>query len=102
MIARTFMKPLRRCRQLTRPADIGSSLRVRSLARHHGLATRRMGMMRIPQFSRGLTWQIFLATILGALFGIACHAFVPAQSSGITGILGMFITLFLRAIKMLI
>ena len=57
------------------------------------------GIMR-----KGLTFLVFLATLLGALFGLACHSFIhdPAVSAAILNGLGLVTTLFLRAVKMLI
>ncbi len=53
---------------------------------------------------KGLTLWVFLATLLGAGFGLACHEWVhdPASLSTIKATLGLFSALFLRAIKMLI
>lgn len=60
--------------------------------------------MEIATQSKNLTWQIAIASVLGVLFGLACHAFVQdAGTMGrIVGLLGLVTSLFLRAIKMLI
>ena len=53
---------------------------------------------------KGLTLLVFLATLLGAGFGLACHALIhdPAQQASLLEALGLVTTLFLRAVKMLI
>jgi Na+/H+-dicarboxylate symporter len=53
---------------------------------------------------KGLTLLVFLATLLGALFGLACHGLIrdPAAMASVTQGLGVITTLFLRAVKMLI
>src|SRR6185312_1908084 len=53
---------------------------------------------------KGLTWLVFLATLLGAGFGLACHSLLsdPAILAFILKGLGLLTALFLRAIKMLI
>lgn len=53
---------------------------------------------------KGLTYLVFLATLLGALFGLACHSLIrdPATAATITQGLGLITTIFLRAVKMLI
>jgi Na+/H+-dicarboxylate symporter len=53
---------------------------------------------------KGLTWLVFLATLLGAGFGLACHSLLsdPAILAFVLKGLGLLTTLFLRAIKMLI
>jgi len=53
---------------------------------------------------KGLTLLVFLATLLGAGFGLACHALIhdPATAAGIAQGLGLITTIFLRAVKMLI
>ncbi len=53
---------------------------------------------------KGLTLLVFLATLLGALFGLAAHALVhdPAHLDTLQQGLGLVTTLFLRAVKMLI
>src|SRR5438067_1828493 len=53
---------------------------------------------------KGLTFLVFLATLLGALFGFACHSLIhnPATTAAILNGLGLVTTLFLRAVKMLI
>lgn len=53
---------------------------------------------------KGLTLLVFLATLLGGLFGLAVHAWVrdPAVSAPILATLGLITTIFLRAVKMLI
>ena len=54
--------------------------------------------------NKGLTLLVFLATLLGAGFGLACHALPldPATQAMIAKALGLVTTLFLRAVKMLI
>src|ERR1700678_2232531 len=53
---------------------------------------------------KGLTLLVFLATLLGALFGLACHTLIPDQASlaSLQESLGLITTIFLRAIKMLV
>ena len=53
---------------------------------------------------KGLTLLVFLATLLGAGFGVACHALAldPATHTLILKGLGLVTTIFLRAVKMLI
>jgi Na+/H+-dicarboxylate symporter len=53
---------------------------------------------------KGLTLLVFLATLLGALFGLACHALIhdPASLDSLQQGLGLITTIFLRAVKMLI
>jgi len=53
---------------------------------------------------KGLTLLVFLATLLGAGFGLACHSWVhdPATAAAIAQGLGLVTTIFLRAVKMLI
>jgi Na+/H+-dicarboxylate symporter len=53
---------------------------------------------------KGLTLLVFLATLLGALFGLGAHALihVPADLASLQTGLGLITTLFLRAVKMLI
>lgn len=53
---------------------------------------------------KGLTFLVFLATLAGAGFGLACHALVldPATHGLILKGLGLVTTIFLRAVKMLI
>ncbi|HEY1876011.1 MAG TPA: cation:dicarboxylase symporter family transporter, partial [Rhizomicrobium sp.] len=53
---------------------------------------------------KGLTLLVFLATLLGALFGLACHTLIhdPAGLASLLQALGLITTLFLRAVKMLI
>jgi len=53
---------------------------------------------------KGLTLLVFLATLLGAGFGLACHSLVhdPATAATIAQGLGLVTTIFLRAVKMLI
>lgn len=53
---------------------------------------------------KGLTLLVFLATLLGALFGLACHGLIhdPTQLASLQTGLGLITTLFLRAVKMLI
>ena len=53
---------------------------------------------------KGLTLLVFLATLLGAGFGLACHSLVhdPATAAAIAQGLGLVTTIFLRAVKMLI
>ena len=53
---------------------------------------------------KGLTFLVFLATLLGALFGLACHALIldPTTLAAISQGLGLITTVFLRAVKMLI
>ena len=53
---------------------------------------------------KGLTLLVFLATLLGALFGLACHALIhdPAGLASLLQALGLITTLLLRAVKMLI
>ena len=62
-------------------------------------AARDRGYMR-----KGLTLLVFLATLLGALFGLACHALIhdPASLDSLQQGLGLITTIFLRAVKMLI
>jgi len=53
---------------------------------------------------KGLTLLVFLATLLGALFGLACHALIhdPATLASVLQGLGLITAIFLRAVKMLI
>ena len=53
---------------------------------------------------KGLTLLVFLATLLGALFGLAVHALIhdPANLATLQQGLGLITGLFLRAVKMLI
>jgi len=53
---------------------------------------------------KGLTLLVFLATLLGALFGLAAHTLIhdPAHLDTLQQSLGLITTLFLRAVKMLI
>jgi Na+/H+-dicarboxylate symporter len=53
---------------------------------------------------KGLTLLAFLATLLGAGFGLACHTLIhnPATAAGVAQSLGLITTIFLRAVKMLI
>lgn len=53
---------------------------------------------------KGLTLLVFLATLLGALFGLACHALIhdPTSVALVLQALGLVTTIFLRAVKMLI
>ena len=53
---------------------------------------------------KGLTLLVFLATLLGALFGLACHALIhdPATLASLQDGLGVITTIFLRAVNMLI
>jgi Na+/H+-dicarboxylate symporter len=53
---------------------------------------------------KGLTLLVFLATLLGALFGLAAHALIhdPAHLDTLQQGLGLITTIFLRAVKMLI
>ena len=53
---------------------------------------------------KGLTLLVFLATLLGAGFGLACHDLIhiPATMAAISQGLGLITTIFLRAVKMLI
>ena len=53
---------------------------------------------------KGLTFLVFLATLLGAGFGLACHSLVhdAATAATISQGLGLVTTIFLRAVKMLI
>jgi len=53
---------------------------------------------------KGLTLLVFLATLLGAGFGLACHVLIhdPAQQASLLEALGLITTVFLRAVKMLI
>jgi Na+/H+-dicarboxylate symporter len=53
---------------------------------------------------KGLTLLVFLATLLGAGFGLAVHGLIhdPATAAAIQQALGLITTLFLRAVKMLI
>jgi Na+/H+-dicarboxylate symporter len=53
---------------------------------------------------KGLTLLVFLATLLGGLFGLAVHAWVadPALSGPILASLDLITAIFLRAVKMLI
>ena len=53
---------------------------------------------------KGLTFLVFLATLLGAIVGLACHRLIhdPATSAAILDGFGLVTTLFLRAVKMLI
>jgi Na+/H+-dicarboxylate symporter len=53
---------------------------------------------------KSLTLLVFLATLLGALFGLACHALIhdPAKLALLQEGLGLVTTLFLRGVKMLI
>ena len=53
---------------------------------------------------KGLTLLVFLATLLGAMFGLACHALIrdPATMASVLQALGLIMAIFLRAVKMLI
>jgi Na+/H+-dicarboxylate symporter len=53
---------------------------------------------------KGLTAFIFVATLAGALFGLACHAWLhdSATLGHINDALALVTTIFLRAIKMLV
>jgi Na+/H+-dicarboxylate symporter len=53
---------------------------------------------------KGLTLLVFLATLLGALFGLACHALIhdPSDLASLLQALGLITSIFLRAVKMLI
>jgi Na+/H+-dicarboxylate symporter len=53
---------------------------------------------------KGLTLLVFLATLLGALFGLVVHALIhdPASLASLQQGLGLITTVFLRAVKMLI
>ena len=53
---------------------------------------------------KGLTLLVFLATLVGAVFGLAAHSLIhdPAQLAGLQQGLGLITTLFLRAVKMMI
>ena len=53
---------------------------------------------------KGLTLLVFLATLLGALFGLVCHAMIhdPATLDSFLQALGLITTIFLRAVKMMI
>ena len=53
---------------------------------------------------KGLTLLVFLATILGAGVGLACHSLIgdPATAAAVQGGFGLVTTLFLRAVRMLI
>jgi len=53
---------------------------------------------------KGLTLWVFLATLLGAGFGLACHDLIhdPGTLSAITATLGLISAIFLRLIRMLI
>jgi Na+/H+-dicarboxylate symporter len=53
---------------------------------------------------KGLTLLVFLATLLGALFGLACHALIhdPSNLANLQQGLGLITAIFLRAVKMLI
>jgi Na+/H+-dicarboxylate symporter len=53
---------------------------------------------------KGLTFLVFLATLLGAIVGLACHSLIhdPATATAILDGFGLVTTLFLRAVKMLI
>jgi Na+/H+-dicarboxylate symporter len=53
---------------------------------------------------KGLTLLVFLATLLGAGFGLACHTLIhdPAIMAMVSQGLGLITTIFLRAVKMLI
>ena len=53
---------------------------------------------------KGLTLLVFLATLLGALFGLACHALIhdAAKLASLQEALGLITAIFLRAVKMLI
>ena len=53
---------------------------------------------------KGLTLLVFLATLLGALFGLACHALIrdPGGLASLLQALGLITSIFLRAVKMLI
>jgi Na+/H+-dicarboxylate symporter len=53
---------------------------------------------------KGLTLLVFLATVLGAVFGLACHSLIhdPATMATVSQALGLVTTIFLRAVKMLI
>jgi Na+/H+-dicarboxylate symporter len=53
---------------------------------------------------KSLTLLVFLATLLGALFGLACHALIhdPANLASVLQGLGLITAIFLRAVKMLI
>ena len=73
------------------PAKVGKNLR---------LGVRRNG----ENMRKGLTLLVFLATLLGAGFGLACHDLIldPATMAAISQGLGLVTTIFLRAVKMLI
>jgi Na+/H+-dicarboxylate symporter len=53
---------------------------------------------------KGLTLFVFLATLLGAGFGLACHTLIhdPATMTATSQGLSLVTTIFLRAVKMLI
>ena len=53
---------------------------------------------------KGLTLLVFLATLLGALFGLAAHALIHDAShlASLQDGLGVITAIFLRAVKMLI
>ena len=53
---------------------------------------------------KGLTLLVFLATLLGALFGLACHGLIhdAGKLASLLDALGLITTIFLRAVKMLI
>lgn len=60
--------------------------------------------MHMAGTSKNLTWRIAIASVLGVVFGLACHALVrdAATLAQIISLLGLVTGLFLRAIKMLI
>ncbi len=53
---------------------------------------------------KGLTLLVFLATMLGAVVGLACHSLIsdPAVLAAVQTGFGLVTTLFLRAVRMLI
>lgn len=53
---------------------------------------------------KGLTLLVFLATLLGALFGLACHTLIhdAGKLASLLDALGLITAIFLRAVKMLI
>ena len=53
---------------------------------------------------KGLTLLVFLATLLGAGFGLACHELIrdPGTMAAVTQGLSLITTIFLRAVKMLV
>ena len=53
---------------------------------------------------KGLTLLVFLATLLGALFGLACHGLIhdAGKLASLLDALGLITAIFLRAVKMLI